>query len=168
MDVRRSESADEAAIERIYPAAFSDEDLRPLVRALLADPSKPLSLVATRRGVVVGHAVFTTCRAGAADVALLGPLAVDPSTQGRGVGSALVRAGLDASRDAGLAHAFVLGDPAYYERFGFEPTDVEPPCPMPAAWRPAWRSLALASDAPPPTGALEVPPVWAVPAYWAP
>jgi putative acetyltransferase len=51
----------------------------------------------------------------------LAPLAVSAGSQGRGVGAALVEAGLEVCRAAGVGLVVVLGDPAYYRRFGFEP-----------------------------------------------
>jgi putative acetyltransferase len=62
----------------------------------------------------------------------------------------------------------VLGDPAYYARFGFRPErGVAPPFPIPEAWAEAWQGLALAPDAPAPQGRLTVPAPWADPALWA-
>jgi len=50
----------------------------------------------------------------------LGPLSVKPSRQRRGIGSQLIREGLDRARDAGWQGVFVLGEPKYYSRFGFD------------------------------------------------
>lgn len=78
------------------------------------------SLVAEVDGAVVGHVAFSPVTVGSGAVgAGLAPLAVLPSHRRRGVGSALVRAGLQACRDAGLGWAVVLGEPHYYGRFGF-------------------------------------------------
>ena len=49
----------------------------------------------------------------------LAPVGVRPEHQGRGIGSALIREGLDRARDEGWTAVFVLGDPTYYQRFGF-------------------------------------------------
>jgi len=96
-----------------------------LVEALRKAGKVVLSLVAEVDGRVVGHALFTHVSLGGpypASTALgLGPLAVLPGFQGQGVGSALVRAGLDACREAGFTSVFLLGAPAYYSRFGFLP-----------------------------------------------
>lgn len=122
-EIRESALSDFAEIERLYPDAFPNEELRPLVRALLQETPSVLSLVAIAGwSALIGHIVFTPCSvAGGSDgVALLGPLAVAPAWQKRGVGSALVRAGLDWLRSANFYKVFVLGDPAYYGRFGFE------------------------------------------------
>jgi putative acetyltransferase len=53
----------------------------------------------------------------------LAPLAVSPDFQRRGIGTALARAGLDACRKQGVPFVFVLGNPAYYSRFGFRPAN---------------------------------------------
>ena len=73
-----------------YRDAFPDEDLLPLVRELMADPERVLSLVATARGAAAAHIAFTACGIdGRPDkVALLGPLAVAPDRQRQGVGRA--------------------------------------------------------------------------------
>ena len=64
---------------------------------------------------------------------------------------------------------FVLGDPAYYGRFGFTPeTHVEPPFPLPAEWGGAWQSQYLDGSRVPCPGKLDVPPQWLQPALWAP
>jgi putative acetyltransferase len=166
-------SDDLAAIEVLYQDAFPDEDLVPLVRALLANRDDVLSLVTRDRNGedVTGHGAFTHCGiVGAEDrVALLGPLAVASARQGQGIGEALIRDGLRRLGEAGVQRVFVLGDPAYYGRFGFttEP-NVRPPHPLPEEWREAWQSISLNETKPSEPGTLSVPAPWRQPALWGP
>ncbi len=79
-----------------------------------------IALVAVDAAGVCGHILFSLMTApGPLRTLALAPLAVAPGRQGRGVGSALVRAGLGAARAAAFDGVFVLGDPPYYARFGF-------------------------------------------------
>ena len=170
-ELRESRPADRAAVERLYVAAFPGEDLWPLVSDLLADDTHVLSLVATSGGALAGHAAFTTCgldgRTGA--VALLAPVAVLPDHQRRGIGTALIESGLARLQAAGVAQVYVLGDPAYYGRFGFAACSaVAPPYPLPDAWRTAWQSIALSDAARELHGTLSVPTPWQRPELWAP
>ena len=170
-EIRESLPGDRAAIESLYPAAFPDEDLLPLLRALLQEPAGVLSLVATVDAAIAGHVLFTNCGiAGTTEaLALLGPLAVATARQRQGVGSALVRTGLQRLEDAGVAQVCVLGDPGYYGRFGFAPEEaVAPPCPLPGEWRAAWQSITLSHAEPSRPGTLTVPPPWQQPALWGP
>lgn len=170
-DIRESAPRDLDAIERLYPDAFPDEELRPLVRALLRDVPEVVSLVATDDDALVGHVVFTPCSLadGTSPVALLGPLAVATACQKRGIGTALVRAGLDRLRSAGFGQVFVLGDPAYYSRLGFgTERSVAPPFPLPDEWDDAWQSIALRRAPTNLSGKLDVPGAWNEPALWAP
>lgn len=170
VDIRDSAPDDRAAIDALYPRAFPEEDLLPLVTDLLRDGHDVLSLVATAGGLVLAHVAFTFCGISGADdqAALLGPLAVAPDRQRQGIGGALIRAGLQRLRGTPVTCVFVLGDPAYYGRFGFLPkADVTPPYPLPAEWRGAWQSLRL-RDGPVRPGMLTVPPPWREPALWAP
>jgi putative acetyltransferase len=171
IEIRESVPGDLAAIEVLYPDAFPDEDLLPLVRELLQDASVAFSLVGIIGSSLVGHIVFTRCSvAGGSDkVALLGPLAVTPAWQRQGIGSAIVRAGLQRLENAGATHVYVLGDPAYYGRLGFVPeARVAPPYPLPPAWRGAWQSMSLRSAERSRQGKLCVPQPWLQPALWAP
>jgi putative acetyltransferase len=88
-------------------------------------PGHGLSLVAERAGEVVGHVMFTRNLLDAprrlVDVHVLSPLAVRPGHQRRGVGSALVRSGLEILAEGAVPLVFLEGDPAYYSRFGFTP-----------------------------------------------
>ena len=171
--IRDSAPGDWPMIEALYRAAFPNEDLLPLVHALLREPATVLSLAATIGPALAGHAMFTACALTGSDdrAALLGPLAVIPRWQRRGVGSALVSAGLNRLRRDRITRVYVLGDPAYYGRFGFcraGDTGAGPPYPLPAPWRSAWQSLALDRTAPASRGALRVPRPWRSPALWRP
>lgn len=169
--VRENRPDDAAAFERLYAEAFPDEDLLPLVRALLNEGPAVLSLVALAGGTPAGHVAFTSCgvEGSAQKHALLAPLAVMPTRQRQGIGSTLVREGLPRLKADGAAQVHVLGDPAYYGRFGFAPDeDVAPPYPLPPEWREAWQALRLRDDLPPARGTLTVPPPWRQAALWAP
>jgi putative acetyltransferase len=170
-DIREGVLSDFAKIEGLYPVAFPNEDLRPVVRALLQDTPDVLSLVAIAESALIGHVAFTPCSVtgGHDAVVLLGPLAVATAWQKRDIGSALVRAGLDWLRSAEFDQVFVLSDPAYYARLGFEAErSVAPPFPLPEEWREAWQSIALRSTAPRLRGTLSVPRAWNEPNLWAP
>jgi len=170
--VRVSTQRDVGEIVSLYPLAFPDEDLVPLVHALLNESSAALSLVALLEKQIAGHAVFTQCAIEGRDtrVALLGPIAVAPAFQRRGVGSALIRAGFKILADAGVGHVCVLGDPGYYGRLGFAPDSaIDPPIPLPPAYEGAWQSRTLGEVAASPvSGKLLVPPPWRQRSLWVP
>ena len=169
--IRESRADDLAAIESFYPEAFPEEDLIPLVRDLLAAPADVLSLVAEVDGLAVGHVLFTRCgvSGGNVDAALLAPLAVAPAHQGGGIGTAIVREGLQRLKDAGVELVCVLGDPAYYGRFGFVgEASIEPPYTTPDEWGGAWQSQMLVDRAASCSGRLSLPPQWQKPALWLP
>lgn len=171
VEIRESRPEDSAAIMALYPKAFPDEELRPVVRALLDGDATVISLVGVVEDAIVGHVIFTLCGIDDSEntAALLGPLGVDPALQKRGVGSALVQHGFRLLEMKGVAHVYVLGDPAYYKRFGFAPeADIAPPYPMPPEWREAWQSFPLARESATPRGTLTVPAPWRDPALWGP
>jgi putative acetyltransferase len=118
--VRPERPADRAAIHALVAGAFPTDAEARLVDLLRASARLAVSLVAVDAGEIVGHVAFSpvTVAAGAGGVGLA-PLAVAESRRGRGVGGVLVRAGLDACRAAGWRWVVVLGEPAYYGRFGF-------------------------------------------------
>jgi putative acetyltransferase len=169
--IRESGTDDLAAIESIYPEAFPDEDLLPVVRDLLNDTGVATSLVATIDTQIVGHVIFTRCAVvgNSAEVSLLGPLAVAPAWQRQGIGSAVVQTGLRRLEESGVSLVLVLGDPAYYGRLGFLPESaVEPPYRLPPEWDGAWQSQSLGQPATPCVGKLSVPAQWRQPLLWAP
>ena len=176
LQIRPVRVSDGLGLRTLYGRAFPDEDLLSVVDELHDEGSSAVSLVSTveteaGENAVVGHAVFTPCRIDdyPYPVALLGPLAVLPDYQRHGVGSALVRAGLKHMDAAGITQVYVLGDPAYYGRFGFEPeTRIAPPYPLPEEWRGAWQSLSFRGDTADVRGTLMVPSAWRRRGLWAP
>jgi putative acetyltransferase len=117
-------AADVAAITRTVAAAFGQKAEAELVSALREAGALTLSLVARLDGEVVGHvALSPVAVAGrqADDWLGLAPLAVAPAHQRIGIGSALARRALELAAVRGAAAVFVLGEPDYYGRLGFEP-----------------------------------------------
>lgn len=171
IEIRESVPGDLAAIESLYPKAFPNEDLLPLVKDLLRDASIALSLVGIIDSRLVGHVIFTECSVvGSGEKgSLLGPLAIATAWQRRGIGSAIVRAGLRRLEDTGVSQVYVLGDPTYYGRLGFsQEFCVAPPYPLPAEWDGAWQSRRLGGAATPRPGKLSLPRPWLRPALWSP
>lgn len=123
--IRAETAADEAGVLTLVEAAFGQPDEATIVRRLRAEEGV-YSFVAGRNGALLGHSLFSPARIEASDGSIvhsvaLGPLAVRPEVQRSGVGAALVREGLARLKSAGHGLCFVLGSPAYYSRFGFEP-----------------------------------------------
>lgn len=130
ISIRSSTQADCDAIDAIIRAAFAGTEFghqgeAELVRAIEADGDVLVSLVAERDGRIAGHVLFSRMDVEADGAPLtaagLAPVSVAPEVQGQGIGDALIRAGLDALRDQGVAISFVLGHDAYYPRFGYSP-----------------------------------------------
>ena len=125
IEIRPERPADYARVYEINAAAFETEAEAELIEAVRRDAEPLISLVATVDGEVAGHILFSPVTVGSGNGARramgLGPMAVAPEHQRRGVGSRLVRAGLDACRAIGEHVVVVLGHAEYYPRFGFEP-----------------------------------------------
>ncbi len=163
--------SDLPALETLYAAAFPDEDLMPLVRRLLTEVPDIITLaVDSLSEGLLAHIAITPCRTdGSAPAALLGPLCVAPAHQRQGLGAALIRAGMARLDPERAQRLLVLGDPAYYGRFGFQPeTMVAPPYPLPEEWRGAWQSLPIGNPSAPTAGTLRPPPPWMSAALWGP
>jgi len=143
--IREEIPEDNFAIRKVNLEAFGQVDEADLVDRLRENCEDLLSLVAVDDGKVYGHILFSpvtidcslvgtarekTCsgdhpwlgQAERGEVAGMGlaPLAVLPDLQRKGIGSLLVRTGIDALRDRGCPFVMVLGQPGYYPRFGFE------------------------------------------------
>ena len=125
--IRPEKTEDYASVFEVNRLAFSREDEARLVETLRrADDFIPeLSLVAAKDGQIVGHILFspiTIQTEGEYAPALsLAPVAVRPEFQRRGIGSALVRRGLDECLRLGHGIVILIGHPEYYPRFGFSP-----------------------------------------------
>jgi putative acetyltransferase len=166
--IRRESAADAGVIRAITAAAFTGPGQPPggvvpearLVDELRASPAwlPALSLVATSpAGEVVGHVLCTRGHVGPAPALGLGPLSVRPGSQRRGVGSALVHAVLGAADALGEPLVALLGDPAYYSRFGFRlSTDygITPPVPQ---WQPHFQVRTLSGYQPRLAGTFAYP-----------
>jgi putative acetyltransferase len=125
-EIRSETPEDVASVRTVIERAFGRTDEADLVDALRSNVPSSISIVAVEDDRVVGHILFSPVRVAAEDSAFgataLAPLAVAPEYQNRGIGAALVRAGLDECRRRGERVVFVLGHPSYYPRFGFEPS----------------------------------------------
>ena len=122
MNIRNERPADIDAIRRINESAFETPVESQIVDALRANGNLIISLVADAEDTVVGHVAFSPVKIDGADVGLgLGPVAVLSEYRRQGIADALIRAGLEDCRERGYKFVALLGDPAYYRRFGFEP-----------------------------------------------
>lgn len=122
--IRPEVATDRGAVHAINAAAFEQEAEAQLVDRLRETAEPLISLVAEIEGQVVGHILFSgvsiTGENGVWAAIGLAPMAVEPSHQRDGIGSALVISGLKACRAEGHEIVVVLGHPKYYPRFGFE------------------------------------------------
>lgn len=139
MIIRPEEERDHDAVAQVITSAFARADEARLVEALRREPDfiPRLSLVADEGGAVTGHLLFTAAPiVGDARVwpaLALAPLSVRPAWQRKGVGSQLMRHGLDECRRLGHQLVVVLGHAAYYPRFGFtsaQAAGIEAPFPV--------------------------------------
>lgn len=119
MIIRSEAPDDRAAIHELVSAAFGEAAEAELVDELRRSGDLTLSLVAVERGRIIGHIALSRMKAPFPALALA-PLAVAPSRQRQGVGSALVREAARRAGAEGWSAIFVLGDPGYYRRFGFQ------------------------------------------------
>lgn len=116
-------------IDRVWEinvAAFETSAEANLVNALRESCAPYISLVAEVAGELVGHILFTPVELAGdgSDLKLMGlaPMAVVPEYQNKGIGSQLVKEGLELCQKDGYDAVFVLGHPSYYPRFGFVPS----------------------------------------------
>jgi predicted N-acetyltransferase YhbS len=125
--VRPEAPEDFAAIREIHLSAFAPSQVEAdLVEALRASHAHvpELCLAALDDGVVVGHIAFSRGRVdGGPEVLALAPMAVAPERQREGAGGSLIREALRRAAETGFGLVVVVGHPAYYPRFGFEPAE---------------------------------------------
>ena len=125
-NIRSEEPKDIEQVRGILHAAFPTDAESKLVDALRANKKAIISLVAVQGEDVLGHILFSpvsitpTRRATPpANGIGLAPVAVRPGLQSQGIGSRLIRQGLHLSEELGFDYCVVLGNPKYYQRFGF-------------------------------------------------
>ncbi len=124
MLVRPETEDDRDAVRAVNVAAFDTPQEADLVDTLRGGATPIVSLVAEEDGAIHGHIMFSPVSLeGHLSLQLmgLGPMAVSPSHQRRGIGSQLVDAGLEHCLKLGCAAVVVVGHPTYYPRFGFAP-----------------------------------------------
>jgi len=123
ISIRSAQPRDREAIRLVEEHAFGQPAESGLVDALVTGGDAVLELVAEEDGQVVGHILFSRLHVvegrGRFPAVALAPLAVEPSFHGTGIGGALVREAHLRLKAAGEKLAIVLGDPAYYGRFGY-------------------------------------------------
>lgn len=145
--IRYAKPGDHAAIADAVAAAFGRPDEARLVERLRADEDKLFELVSEDDGAIDGHIFFSRLWADRSELyGALAPLAVRPGRQGAGLGSNLVRAGLECAEEFGCHGLLVLGEPAYYGRFGFS-ADAAREVVAPFRGLAAFQALALEDGA---------------------
>ena len=181
--LRDANPADTDALLALHRLAFPSDAEAKLVQRLLAGDEAILSILAEATpapapapgsnssgggskgtsgggggGQVVGHALVTALihadQPSLRGLLALAPLAVDPLWQRQGLGSALVREAIRQAKDARAARLFVLGDPVFYQRFGFEPASRQGFTSPYAEAGDAFQVLTLRDTKPVPGGAL--------------
>jgi putative acetyltransferase len=120
MIIREEELRDEAAIYDVVRAAFGQTAEAELVDELRADSDSTISLVAVDHDLIIGHVMLSKMKAPFKALGLA-PVSVWPNRQRAGIASSLVREALTRVRQGSWDAVFVLGDPAFYRRFGFDP-----------------------------------------------
>lgn len=150
--LRPEAPGDARAIEAVTIAAFlhaphTGHTEQFIIRGLRMAGVLAVSLVVEDDGEIVGHVAVSpvTVSDGSPGWYGLGPLSVLPSHQRRGLGSRLVRQALDGLRSLGAAGCVLLGDPAYYGRFGFK---AEPGLVLPGFPDEYFQALALKGESP--------------------
>jgi len=123
--IRPEQPDDIAAVHAINEAAFGEPTEATIVDALRGACPDSVSLVAVENDEILGHIFFSPVQVSSGQEVTRGmglaPMAVLPERQRQGIGSMLVRAGIDALRERSCPYVIVLGHPEYYPRFGFSP-----------------------------------------------
>ena len=129
LTIRPERHGDEDAIGDVTRKAFeshpySHQTEHFIIEALRKASALSVSLVAEQGGIVVGHIAFSPVLIAHASSAWygLGPVSVLPELQRKGIGRALIEHGLAKVRECGGTGCVLVGDPAYYTRFGFANT----------------------------------------------
>jgi putative acetyltransferase len=122
IEIREEKPEDIATIHALNKEAFGQEQEANIVDALRQNDAILLSLVAVCDNNIVGHILYSPITIDdKLEGAALGPMAVRPALQRRGIGSSLVRAGNERLKRDGWPFILVLGHAEFYPRFGFKP-----------------------------------------------
>ncbi|NGM14933.1 GNAT family N-acetyltransferase [Verrucosispora sioxanthis] len=173
--LRPEDPADTGAIRRVLAAAFARPDVAVPPEVRLVDELRgsdawlpELAMVAEYGGKIVGCALLTRVlvNSGTASTPALalGPVGVAPHRQRIGLGTSVVQAALEAATELGERLVVVLGDPAYYRRFGFSRADqlglTSPWSGLGEPWQALVLPPATSGEPPPPRGEVVFPPPW--------
>jgi putative acetyltransferase len=124
MGIRNERPDDIKGIWKINSEAFESELEAKLVNTLRNSDTPYVSLVYEENNELMGHILFTRVELAGDTSGLrimgLGPMAVAPKFQTKGIGSSLVKVGIQHLKSEGYDAIVVLGHPNYYPRFGFE------------------------------------------------
>jgi len=145
-------------VRDVVTGAFGRDEESMLVERLHADGAAVIALVAVADDHLVGHVLFSRMTAPFPALGLA-PLSVAPAHQGRGIGRALVNAGLSQAAVGPWRGVFVLGDPVYYKAFGFRP-ELARGFASPYAG-PHFMALELGKTLPAASGPVEYAPAFA-------
>jgi putative acetyltransferase len=118
MEIRDQAKDDAEAVYRLVEMAFDGQAEADLVAELEGSGDVEFALVAEAEGQIIGQILFSRLQSPERSLALA-PVSVVPDRQNTGVGSLLVRTGIERSRRKGWGAIFLLGEPDYYNRFGF-------------------------------------------------
>jgi len=121
IEIRDEIPEDAPAIRDVNIRAFEQDEESNIVDALRSNEAVLLSLVATLKGQVVGHILYSPISVSDVAGAALGPMSVLPEYQRQGIGGKLIEAGNQKLKDRGCPFVIVLGHANYYPRFGFRP-----------------------------------------------
>lgn len=157
--IRQEVAGDEAAIDGVIAAGFAgkpdaDGTEAKIINTLREAGALVLSLVAETKGRIVGQVALSPAMVGADKYLCLGPIAVLPECQGRGVGSDLMAHALGVAWAYGRDGVVLMGDPAFYGRFGFER------CPAVTYDGPGADHIQVLCFGPEPRGAVRFHPAY--------
>ena len=122
IEIREEAPADQSHVDELVRAAFGSDMQAGLLQRLRPAANPQVSLVALAQETIVGHIFFSPviCAQNTSlPCAQLSPVSVQPEHQGDGIGSLLINAGVAQCALNGIAAVFLVGNPAYYSRFGF-------------------------------------------------
>ena len=168
--VRTEQPQDAESVAALHDAAFAvPDEPGPTVESVLlrrlrtdGDLLAGLCFVAAEDGTLMGHVACSRGFVGDIGCVALGPIGVLPARQRAGVGSALMRAVLEAAAAAGEPAVFLLGEPADYSRFGFEPASAHSITAPDPGWGDYFQVRVLSSWDPTLTGVFRYPPAFDV------